>query len=66
MFCLMFEGINWETLRKQQAPIIPEQKCEIDTSSFVRLADKITEKDKESPFMVSNDPKSNSNIVRKL
>jgi len=50
-------------LRKQQAPIIPEPKGEIDTSNFVRMAGKITEKDRESPFMIQTDPKVSSNIV---
>ena len=50
-------------MRKQQAPIIPEQKDATDTSSFVRLADKISEKDKESPFMLNIDPKAIPNIV---
>jgi len=60
-----FKGINWETLRKQQAPIIPEQKSDIDTNNFMRMADKMTEKDKESPFTLSNsnhDVKSNPNF----
>jgi len=42
-----FAGIAWDTLRTQRAPIIPEQKGAEDTENFVRLKDKITEKDKE-------------------
>jgi len=42
-----FAGISWDTLRTQRAPIIPEQKGAEDTENFVRLKDKITDKDKE-------------------
>jgi hypothetical protein len=40
-------GINWETLRRQQPPLIPEHKSETDTTNFVRLADTISEKERE-------------------
>jgi len=56
---IFFKDINWETLRKQQAPIIPEQKGETDTTNFVRMSGKINQKDKESPFgIISDDPKN--------
>lgn len=42
-----FKGINWETLRTQKAPIIPQQKDATDTSNFSRMNDRITDKDKE-------------------
>ena len=58
--------INWETLRKQTAPIIPEVKHETDTTNFARMQDKINEKEKESPFdYVSTDHKANPNVVKK-
>lgn len=60
-----FKGINWETLRTQQAPIIPERKGEIDTSNFVRLGDKLKKKDQENPFVfVPKDKHADSNRVR--
>ncbi len=56
---IFFKDINWETLRKQQAPIIPEQKSETDTTNFVRMSGKINQKDKESPFgIIKDDPKN--------
>jgi len=45
-----FKGINWETLRKQQAPIVPEKKGESDTDNFVRMKEKITAEEKANPF----------------
>jgi len=60
---IFFKDINWETLRKQQPPIIPEQKSETDTTNFVRMSEKITQKDKESPFgFIPDDPKKCPNI----
>lgn len=60
-----FEGIDWENIRKQTAPIIPEQKHETDTDNFGRMKDKFNEKDKESPFAtVAGDHKANQRIVR--
>ena len=51
-------------MRKQQAPIIPEQKSETDTTNFVRMSGKINQKDKESPFgYIPDDPKKCPNIV---
>lgn len=45
-----FKGINWETLRKQQAPIVPEKKGESDTDNFVRMKEKMTAEEKNNPF----------------
>jgi len=60
---IFFKDINWETLRKQQPPIIPEQKSETDTTNFVRMSGKINQKDKESPFgYIPDDPKKCPNI----
>jgi len=42
-----FKGLNWETIRTQKAPIIPQQKDATDTSNFSRMNEKITDKDKE-------------------
>jgi len=44
------EGIDWKNLRHQQPPIIPEQKSATDTTNFVRLTGKITDKEKEDFF----------------
>lgn len=57
-----YEGIDWENLRKQQPPIIPEQKHETDTDNFVRMAGKLNEQDKESPF--GNTPSDHKTAVR--
>ena len=57
-------GLNWETLRKQKAPIIPEQKSETDTTNFSRMNDKLDEKEKESPFdFFAPEQKATSNAV---
>jgi len=57
-----FKGINWETLRKQQAPIVPETKGESDTNNFVRMCEKITQEEKNGPFgFAPKDLKSVSN-----
>jgi len=59
-----FLGINWETLRKQQAPIIPETKGESDTNNFVRMSEKITQEEKSGPFgFTPKDKRSASNVV---
>lgn len=59
-----FKGVNWSTLRKQQAPVIPEPKNEIDTSNFVRLGDTLKKKDQENPFVfVPKDKNAVSNRV---
>jgi serine/threonine-protein kinase RIM15 len=59
-----FKGINWDKLRTQQAPIIPEHKNEIDTSNFVRLGDDLKKKDQENPFnFVPKDKAAVSNRV---
>lgn len=59
-------GINWENLRRQQAPIIPEHKGETDTTNFVRLAGKITDKEREDffAFMPTKGTNVTSNMVR--
>jgi len=44
-------GIDWENLRKQKAPIIPEKKGEGDTDNFARMESKIMDKERESPFV---------------
>jgi len=60
-----FKGINWETLRKQQAPIIPQTKGESDTDNFVRMREKITAEEKENPFgFQPTDIKAVNNAVR--
>ncbi len=46
----LYLGIDWKNLRNQQPPIIPEQKIETDTTNFVRLANKITDKEREDFF----------------
>lgn len=64
---VFFQDINWETLRKQTAPIIPEVKHETDTTNFARMQDKINDKEKESPFdYVSTDHKANPNVVNTI
>jgi len=44
-----FKGIEWENLRNQEAPIIPQKKDAMDTSNFTRI-NGLSEKDKVSPF----------------
>jgi len=62
-----FKGIDWDKLRTQQAPIIPERKSEIDTSNFVRLGDKLKKKDQEDPFVfIPKDTNAASNMVKEL
>lgn len=57
-------GIDWNKLRRQQAPIIPEQTGEDDTGNFVRLQNEITEKDKENPLTAMMQTKPDPNVVR--
>jgi len=58
-----FKGIDWDRLRTQQAPIVPERKSEIDTSNFVRLGDKLKKKDQEDPFVfIPKDTNAASNM----
>jgi len=60
-----FKGINWDTLRKQQAPIVPEKKGESDTDNFVRMKEKITADEKNNPFgFHPTDIKGVNNAVR--
>lgn len=60
-----FKDINWETLRKQQAPIIPQTKGENDTDNFVRMREKITAEEKENPFgFQPTDIKAVNNAVK--
>ena len=47
---ILYLGIDWENLRKQKAPIIPEKKGEGDTDNFGRMESKIIDKERESPF----------------
>jgi hypothetical protein len=47
---MLISGINWNTLRTQTAPIIPEKKSDTDTDSFVRIQSKLDEKEKQNPF----------------
>ena len=59
-----FNGVDWDRLRTQQAPIVPERKSEIDTSNFVRLGDKLKKKDQEDPFVfIPKDTNAVSNMV---
>jgi len=59
-----FEGINWDLLRRQKPPMIPEHKSETDTTNFVRLAETISEKEREdfSTFW-PKDQKINSKLA---
>ena len=59
-----FNGIAWDKLRTQQAPIVPERKSETDTSNFVRLGDQLKKKGQENPFVfVPKDKNAVSNMV---
>lgn len=58
-----FSGIDWNKLRRQQAPIIPEQTGEDDTGNFVRLQNEITEKDKENPLTAMMHSKPDPNVL---
>lgn len=64
-----FKGIDWDRLRTQQAPIVPERKSEIDTSNFVRLGDKLKKKDQEDPFVFipkDNNAVSNMKVAKEM
>jgi len=53
-----FKGINWETLRKRQAPVSYEHINETDTQNFNQTNKKITEKERLDPFItIPKDPK---------
>ena len=57
-------GIDWKNLRHQQPPIIPEQKSETDTTNFIRLTGKITEKEREDFFaFIPRNSNSSPDIV---
>lgn len=56
--------INWETLRKETAKIIPEQASETDTTNFLRMNSRLNEKDKVNPFESNDLTKTSSNVVR--
>lgn len=45
-----FHGIDWANLRKDEAPIIPEQKSDTDTDNFRRMQD--VEDKEQNPFAV--------------
>jgi len=56
-----FKGIDWDTLTKQKAPIVPEKKGEGDTDNFARMASKIFDKERENPFFLSDDKDADIN-----
>mmetsp|Transcript_16530 Transcript_16530/g.14304 ORF Transcript_16530/g.14304 Transcript_16530/m.14304 type:complete len:163 (-) Transcript_16530:1216-1704(-) len=45
-----FENINWETLRRQPAKIIPEYKSTLDTTAFEREGKQFEKDEKLNPF----------------
>lgn len=61
-----FEGIDWNNLRQQQPPIIPEHKSDGDTTNFVRLAGQMNEKENEDFFSFIPNKNAAPNLVLKL
>ncbi len=62
-----FKGINWETLRKKQAPVTYEHINETDTQNFNQTNKKITEKERLDPFItIPKDKNAEGNMVKKF